>query len=76
MTVVTAEFLIPGYVDVDPRESVSAEVGWGGWNGPEPSGDLVVQWPGGQATIRPSGPKRPPASGPPTNLWSTWFRRR
>ena len=75
MTVVTAEFRLPGYVVVEPGESASAEVGWGGWNGPEPSGDLLVRWPGGEAKIRPVGPRRPSASGP-TNLWSTWFLRR
>ena len=76
MTVVTAEFVVPGYVIVGPGKSVSADVGWAGWNGPDPSGDLVVRWPGGQATIRPEGPRRPPANGPATNLWSTWFRPR
>jgi hypothetical protein len=76
MTVVTTEFIVPGYVTVDPGESASAEVGWGAWNGPDPSGDLVVRWPGGEATIRPVGPRRPSATGPATNLWSTWFRLR
>ena len=76
MTVVTAEFSPPGYVVVDPGDSVAADVGWGGWDGPDPSGDLTVQWPGGQATIRPVGPRRPRGTGPATNLWSTWFRRR
>ena len=74
MTVVTAEVVLPGYVVVDPGESVSADVGWGRWNGPDPSGDVIVRWPGGQATIRPDGPRRPAATGPATNLWSTWFR--
>lgn len=76
MTVVTTEFRVPGYAVMDPGDSVSADVGWGAWNGPEPSGELIVRWPGGHATIRPVGPKRPPATGRATNLWSTWFRRR
>jgi hypothetical protein len=74
-TVVTLELLLPGYVDIDPGEEAVTPVGWAGWDGEPASGEVRVEWPGGHATVTAQGPSQPSASGPATNLWSTWFRR-
>lgn len=75
-TVMTLEALIPGHVDLDPGQSACTDVGWAGWDGPDPSGQVRVETAGGaRADVRVSGPLRPAATGPATNLWSGWFRR-
>jgi hypothetical protein len=74
-TVVTLEFHPPGYVDIGPGEEAIAPVAWSGWNGEVASGEVRVQWPGGQATVTVEGPRQPTTSGPATNLWSSWFKR-
>ncbi len=74
-TVVTMELAMPGHVELDPGECAFSNVGWAGWNGPVASGSVLVEWPGGQVEVRASGPHQPSATGPATNLWSTWFER-
>jgi hypothetical protein len=72
-TIVSLELRLPGYVDLDPGESASSEVGWAGWDGRPAGAAVVVQWPGGQVEVLAAGPSQPSATGPATNLWSSWF---
>jgi hypothetical protein len=75
VTIVTLEMRMPGYVELDPGESARSKIGWGGWDGPPASRIVRVEWPGGQADVPASGPSQPLATGPGTNLWSSWFDR-
>jgi hypothetical protein len=75
MAIVTLEMRMPGYVELDPGESARSKIGWAGWDGPAASGIVRVEWPGGQADVPASGPRQPSATGPATNLWSSWFDR-
>jgi hypothetical protein len=72
-TIVSLELRLPGYLELDPGESAFSAVGWAGWDGRPASATVVVQWPGGQAEVQASGPSQPAATGPATNLWSSWF---
>jgi hypothetical protein len=72
-TIVTLELRTPGYVVIEPGATVSAPVGWAGWDGAEPSGRVIVRWRGGEAVIAPDGPRRPRRTEPPTMLSSSWF---
>ncbi len=72
-TLVTAETRIPGYALIEPGATASAPVSWAGWDGAEPSGQVVVRWRGGEAVITPEGPRRPRRKEPPTMLSSSWF---
>jgi len=75
VAIVTLEMRMPGYVELDPGESARSKIGWAGWDGPA-AGELVrVEWPGGQADVPVAGPRQPTATGPATNLWSSWFDR-
>jgi hypothetical protein len=74
-SVMTMELRLPGYVELDPGESAASQVGWAGWDGPPASGVVRVEWPGGQADVPAAGPPQPAATGPATNLWSSWFDR-
>jgi hypothetical protein len=74
-TVVTLEFMPPGYVTLDAGERAIAPVSWGGWDGPAASGRFIVTWPGGSTEVTAIGPRQPAATGPATNLSSSWFRR-
>ncbi|MEO6503888.1 MAG: DUF4232 domain-containing protein [Jatrophihabitantaceae bacterium] len=75
VAIMTLELRLPGYVELDPGESATSSVGWAGWDGPA-AGDIVrIEWPGGQADVPVSGPRQPTATGPTTNLWSSWFDR-
>ena len=74
-TVATLELRMPGYVELEPGEAAVSKVGWAGWDGAAASGRVLIGWPGGQAEVRASGPAQPPATGPATNLWSSWFTR-
>lgn len=75
LTIATLEMVIPGYVELDPGEAAVSRIGWAGWDGPLSSGKIVVSWPGGRAEVLASGPHQPAATGPATNLWSSWFMR-
>ncbi len=74
-SIMTLELVMPGYVVLDPGESAASNVGWAGWDGAAANGAVLVQWPGGQAEVSAAGPSRPAATGPATNLWSSWFSR-
>lgn len=75
MTIVTLEMRMPGYVELDPGESARSTVGWAGWDGPAAGGTVRVEWRGGQVDVPATGPSQPSATGPATNLWSSWFDR-
>ncbi|MEO7261905.1 MAG: DUF4232 domain-containing protein [Jatrophihabitantaceae bacterium] len=75
LSIMTLELLIPGYVELDPGETATSNVGWAGWDGPAAGAAVRVEWPGGQAEVQASGPRQPAATGPATNLWSSWFAR-
>lgn len=71
--VVSLELRLPGHVEVPPGGRARAAVGWAGWDGPPASGQIIVEWPGGQVRVTAEGPRQPASSGPATNLWSSWF---
>ena len=67
--------LYPGYVVLVPGQAARAQVGWGGWDGAEPSGDVAVDWPGGELVVAADGPSRPQdRSESGRNTWTSWFR--
>ena len=72
-TIVTAELRLPDYAEMGPGERARATVSWAGWGGPPASGRVIVKWSGGQVEVAASGPRQPTASGPTTNLSSSWF---
>ena len=63
-TIVTLEFRPPGYVVLGPGERARARVGWGGWDGPAPSGRVLVAWDGGRQEVIAEGPRQPENAGP------------
>lgn len=75
MAIATLEMRMPGYAELAPGESAQSRVGWAGWDGPPAGGIVRVEWPGGQADVPVTGPRQPSATGPATNLWSSWFDR-
>jgi Domain of unknown function (DUF4232) len=74
-TIVTLEFVPPGFVELAPGERARTRVGWSGWDGPPASSTVVVTWSGGQTEVRADGPVQPIAKGPATNLLTSWFER-
>jgi len=72
-TIVTAEFRMPGYAVIEPGKTASTHVGWAGWDGRDPSGDVRISWSGGEAIVTANGPPRPRSTGTVTNLWSSWL---
>jgi len=73
-TVITLEWLSPGYVTLEPGQRAAAPVAWDGWDGPAASSRAQVTWEGGAATAAVEGPAQPGATGAPGNLSSSWFR--
>lgn len=74
-TVVTLEFVPPGFVQLAPGERARTRVGWSGWDGPPASSTVLVTWSGGQTEVTADGPAQPEGHGPATNLSSSWFER-
>ena len=72
-TIITLELKMPSHVELEPGESATSSVGWAGWDGPAAGGVVLVEWSGGRAEVPASGPRQPAATGPTTNLWSSWF---
>jgi hypothetical protein len=74
-TVITLEYIAPGYLVLPPGGTAVAHVGWAGWDGPPASGRVIVRWQAGQQEIRADGPTQPapPPAGGATNLWTTRF---
>ncbi len=73
-TVITLEWVAPGYVALEPGQQAAAPVAWGGWEGPAASSRAQVTWEGGAATAAVEGPAQPAATGTPRNISSSWFR--
>jgi hypothetical protein len=74
-TVVTLEWMDPGYVVLQPGQRAAAPVTWREWCG-EPASDRArVTWNSGTAVADVSGPTQPEYSqGQSGNLSSSWFR--
>lgn len=73
--IVTAELRLPVWAQLGPGERARADVSWAGWDGPPASGKVIVVWGGGRVEVAASGPQQPAATGPTTNLSSSWFTR-
>lgn len=73
-TVITMEWVSPGYVALEPGQRAAAPVAWDGWDGPPASSRAQVTWEGGTATAEVEGPAQPDATGAPGNISSSWFR--
>ena len=73
-TVITLEWLSPGYVTLEPGQRAAAPVAWDSWDGLAASSRAQVTWAGGAATAAVEGPAQPDATGAPRNIASSWFR--
>jgi hypothetical protein len=73
-TVITMEWVSPGYVALEPGQRATAPTAWGGWDGPAASSKAQVTWEGGAATAVVEGPAQPAATDAPYNISSSWFR--
>jgi len=73
-TVITLEWVSPGYVALEPGQRAAAPVAWDGWDGLAASAQAQVTWPGGAAMAAVEGPAQPAATGAPSNISSSWFR--
>jgi Domain of unknown function (DUF4232) len=74
-TVITLEWLSPGYVILEPGQRAAARLGWGNWCGPQATGRARVDWGSGEAVAEVHGPAQPDCSpGQPDNLVSSWFQ--
>ena len=74
-TVVTMEWVQPGYVVVRPGQRAAAPVHWPSWCGQAPADQARVGWGDHVATAPVDGPLQPACDpGRPDNLSSSWFR--
>jgi hypothetical protein len=73
-TVITLEWVSPGYVTLEPGQRAAAPVTWDGWDGQAASARARVTWEGGSTTATVAGPAQPDATGAPVNISSSWFR--
>ena len=73
-TVITMEWVSPGYVALAPGQQAAAPAAWHGWNGAAASTRAQVTWAGGAATAEVEGPAQPTATDAPRNISSSWFR--
>ena len=74
-TIVTMEWISPGYVTLQPGERAAAPVFWGSWCGKQASDRARVDWTGGSTVAEVHGPAQPECSpGRPGNLSSSWFK--
>jgi len=73
-TVITLEWVSPGYVALEPGQRAAAPVAWGGWDGLAASAQAQVTWEGGVVTAAVEGPAQPAATDAPGNISSSWFR--
>jgi Domain of unknown function (DUF4232) len=74
-TVVTMEWVEPGYVILRPGQRAAAPLFWGSWGGQRASDRARVSW-GDRSAIAPvHGPVQPESTaGKADNLSSSWFR--
>ena len=74
-TVITLEWMSPGYVLLQPGQRAGARVSWGSWCGRPAASQAQVHWDSGQAVADVHGPAQPECSpGQPDNLVSSWFQ--
>ncbi len=73
-TIVTLEWVSPGYVALEPGQRAAAPLAWGGWDGPAASARAQVTGEGGAAMAAVEGPAQPSATDAPGNISSSWFR--
>jgi Protein of unknown function (DUF4232) len=73
-TVVTLEWVSPGYVVLEPGQRAAAPAAWDGWDGAAASARAEVTWDGGAATAVIEGPVQPAGTDSPGNITSSWFR--
>lgn len=73
-TLITLEWLSPGFVTLEPGERAAAALAWDGWGGQAASSRAQVTWEGGAATATVDGPAQPDATAAPGNISSSWFR--
>jgi hypothetical protein len=74
-TIITAEWISPGYVTLQPGRRAAAPVWWGSWCGQQASDRARVEWPGGSTVAEVHGPIQPECSvGESSNLSSSWFK--
>ena len=74
-TVITLEWIGPGYAVLSPGDTAAARVGWPNWCGAPASGRALVSWDGGSAVAEVHGTVQPGCEpGRPGNLTSSWFR--
>jgi hypothetical protein len=74
-TVITLEWIQPGYVTLQPGQRAAAPVYWNSWCGERASDRARVGWGDHSATARVDGPLQPECiPGKPGNLSSSWFR--
>jgi hypothetical protein len=74
-TVVTMEWLQPGYVTLPPGGRAAAPVHWLSWCGQRASDRARISWDDHSAIAAVHGPLQPECTaGKPDNLSSSWFR--
>lgn len=74
-TMVTLEWMEPGYAVLQPGQRAASPVTWREWCGKTASGRARVSWDGGSTVSDVSGPTQPECSqGMADNLSSSWFR--
>jgi hypothetical protein len=73
-TIITMEWISPGYVELAPGDRAAAGVGWGNWCGDQASQRALVRWEGTELVAEVDGPAQPGCEpGKPNNLTSGWF---
>ena len=74
-TVITMEWVHPGYVSLQPGQRAAAPVHWLSWCGQPVSDRARVGWGDRSALAHVDGPLQPECTaGKPDNLSSSWFR--
>ncbi|HEY0998317.1 MAG TPA: DUF4232 domain-containing protein [Streptosporangiaceae bacterium] len=74
-TIISLEWVSPGYVSLQPGERAAARMFWGSWCGQQASDRARVDWPGGSTVAEVHGPTQPEClQGHPSNLTSSWFK--
>jgi hypothetical protein len=73
-TIVTMEWMSPGYVELAPGDRAAAPAGWANWCGEPASRRALVRWDGVEVVAEVDGPVQPGCEpGKPNNLTSGWF---
>jgi Protein of unknown function (DUF4232) len=74
-TVITLEWVSPGYVILHPGQRAAAPLRWASWCGQQASGRARVEWGEGSAIAGVTGPAQPDCdSGRGGNITSSWFK--